>query len=357
MMVLVHVSLTNNNYIMKKSFLLFVAIMLMSVTSALAQTSLVATLSHGGKLSTYYGADALGEAYDAAVDGDVITLSSGGFKSITVSKAITIRGAGMQNHHETHPTIIFNESGAFVITDISNKKSLQIEGICFETFVEIHDDYSESNIDVKFLKCKFQSEVTLNSTSTNFMNCVLYDNLFFSEGRIDVHAFNSVFGACTPYDLQQHLMTADHCIMQGSFSSLNSAVITNSIFTNCTLQYAHYHILPKECVVSNCLGVHQNKDNIDYFANIPTKDENWNQMVYGQNKVFKTLNGYAEDHETYELTDEAATKYLGSDGTQVGIYGGSMPFDPVPSSAQVKHFSVKTSEKDNGNISVTINVE
>ena len=341
---------------MKKFLLSLVAFMLMSVTSALAQTSLVATLSHDGKLSTYYGPDALSEAYEDAVDGDVITLSSGIFKTITVSKAITIRGAGMEKHDETLPTIIYNDDQSlktFQITDIPNKKSLQIEGISFEALVEINDDYSNHVVsDVKFLKCKFIYSTSLSSTTTSFINCKIMSGLGLSESifhRAYVDAINCIIGSSNSGN---GLFAVDHCVMLGNYEYLWKAIITNSIFTN-----ASSYCIDNDCVVSDCLGVESENDNRDYFADISTSDENRNQMVYGYEKVFKTFKGNADGSETYELTDEAAAKYLGSDGTQVGIYGGSMPFDPVPSSAQVKHFSVKTSEKDNGNISVTINVE
>ena len=342
---------------MKKYLFSLVAFMLMSVTSALAQTSLVATLSHDGKLSTYYGPDALSEAYEDAVDGDVITLSSGNFKTITVSKAITIRGAGMEKHDEALPTIIYNDdqsqSKPFQITDIPNKKSLQIEGIRFEAFVKINDDYSNHVVsDVKFLKCKFNYSTSLSSTTTSFINCKIMSGLSLSESTFHwayVNAINCIIGSSNSGN---GLFAVDHCVMLGNYEYLWKAIITNSIFTN-----ASSYCIDNDCVVSDCLGVESENDNRDYFADISTSDENRNQMVYGYEKVFKTFKGNADGSEAYELTDEAAAKYLGSDGTQVGIYGGSMPFDPVPSSAQVKRFSVKTSEKDNGNISVTINVE
>ena len=58
--------------------------------------------------------------------------------------------------------------------------------------------------------------------------------------------------------------------------------------------------------------------------------------------VFKTWhynNGpIIRDYETFELTDEAKVKYLGNDGTEVGIYGGAMPYHPTPSVPRIKGF-------------------
>ena len=74
-------------------------------------------------------------------------------------------------------------------------------------------------------------------------------------------------------------------------------------------------------------------------------------------EVFKTWKdkNFSPD-ETYELTEEAAATYLGNDGTQVGIYGGSSPFNANPTSPQVTKFSVN-STTENGQLKVKINVE
>lgn len=64
--------------------------------SSFAQTSMMATLNHEGTISTFYGTLALRQAHAAAVSGDVITLSSGTFLSTDITKAVTIRGAGME---------------------------------------------------------------------------------------------------------------------------------------------------------------------------------------------------------------------------------------------------------------------
>ena len=56
-------------------------------------SQLTATLQSGDKVTPFYGADSFKEAFAAAVDGDVITLSVGKFNVVEVNKAITIIGA------------------------------------------------------------------------------------------------------------------------------------------------------------------------------------------------------------------------------------------------------------------------
>ena len=100
--------------IMKKFFVSLVMLLSLSAASVFAQSSLIATLSHEGEITAFYGADALKEAHEAAAHGDAITLSSGAFHATDITKAITLCGAGMQMDtvNNVLPTII---SGGFTI--------------------------------------------------------------------------------------------------------------------------------------------------------------------------------------------------------------------------------------------------
>jgi hypothetical protein len=73
--------------------------------------------------------------------------------------------------------------------------------------------------------------------------------------------------------------------------------------------------------------------------------------------VFKTYNGTDDFtfHELYELTDEAKALYIGSDDTQVGIYGG-IGFDLVPSTLQITKCEVSPRSTADGKLSVSIEI-
>ena len=79
-----------------KKILTLILFAMMMVGNSFAQSHLVATLDHEGTVSVFTGKDAFINAYEAAADGDVITLSSGAFNSkLTITKAISLYGAGM----------------------------------------------------------------------------------------------------------------------------------------------------------------------------------------------------------------------------------------------------------------------
>lgn len=93
------------------------------------------------------------------------------------------------------------------------------------------------------------------------------------------------------------------------------------------------------------------------FANIPNST---NTYIDDIKTVFKTYTGQSFqklDSENFELTDEAKGKYLGTDGTQVGIYGGSLPFTSTPSNPQITKCNVAAKSTADGKLSVDIEVK
>ena len=72
--------------------------------------------------------------------------------------------------------------------------------------------------------------------------------------------------------------------------------------------------------------------------------------------LFTTFRGTYTDDETFELTDEAKTSFVGIDGTQVGIYGGNMPFSTTPTNPQITRCNVAAKSTADGKLSVDITV-
>lgn len=59
----------------------------------------------------------------------------------------------------------------------------------------------------------------------------------------------------------------------------------------------------------------------------------------------------------YELTDEAAAKYVGQDGTQVGIHGGETPFSIIPSYPRIIEKNIAGQSTSDGKLKVSIKVD
>ena len=349
---------------MKKTILsLIVAVV--GTLSSFAQDEFIATLSHGSNLSTFTGEDALAKAYEAAVDGDVITLSPGVFVATDINKCITLRGAGCQPMASNGyvPTQVVGTLNITVPAEFSSAPTL--EG--FEALGEVNLNRSgEKMAPVNFLKCRFNSSVYGLGVSLNATSCIFASYLYAYYSR------NGLY--------QNTTLNCYNCIIKRAYSeglrtSSNSYAIGKITATNCILGY--YDQLPRsvlvncividnggwclnsECLANNCIGMNHalNDSSRNIFKDVYAP----NTMLEGYrpySSIFKTFASIDNlpYGETYELTDEAAAKYLGEDGTQVGVYGGASPFNLSLTNPQITKFSVSSATEGN-QLKVKINVE
>lgn len=313
---------------MKKLFTLFA--MLACVAVASAQHRLVATLSHNDTVSVYYGKSAFYYAYQASVDGDIITLSSGVFDATSIEKSIIIRGAGMEQDtvNNIAPTIISGSSMRYNICE-----SPILEGIRMncEFFVKSGKCFSG-----KFTKCiincfhAYSNDSYTNIWEAEFIQCKIEKLLVYGKATV----INSYVGSLSG-TISELSMT--NCVVGGLWRD-----IENTIFANCVLLHDNVvGILPSSNMAYNCICVYE-----DVFANL---DVNTNNARVGVGVAFK-------DTGFYELQDSVKTKYLGTDGTEVGIYGGPAPFNPTKTSyPRIEKFSV-SQMNENGEVKVDVKV-
>ena len=325
---------------MKKVFSMLVA--LTAATMSFAQSSMLATLSHEGEISTFYGATALRDAHNAATHGDIITLSSGSFVSVDITKAITLRGAGCEINTELQiePTVITGNFTIKIPDDVTQR--LTIEGIYHN-----HNLFYQNNLkNATFIKNRFKYFAYSNGTLKNatFIHCRIADGLYLNSNST-ASCVNCVIWHPDSYNSSSNF-EFQNCVIRGvGLSNINS-----SSFKNCVLiatnsnDYVH-----SSCIAYNCIGIGSNV----IFNSMP----NQTNRIKGYSEVFKTLNGATyNDSENFELTDEAQTTLLGIDGTQVGIYGGSMPFDSTPTNPQITKCNVAAKSTADGKLSVDITV-
>lgn len=337
---------------MKKFFFSLVAAM-MCATATYAQSSMLATLSHNGEISTFYGATALRDAYNASDHGDIITLSSGSFTAVNIKKALTIRGAGMQvdTIAKTYPTII-NGDFSIGIPD-SIEQRLTMEGIYNNFTITVKGTLKNAS----FLKNRFGTIYPEGSSvrmkNLTFIHCKLTNGLTLpvesSASCVNCYLFEPL---CTSTTSSNFEFT--NCILRDVNGNMN--FWTSSSFNNCIIYTTYnssnqYDRIPSSSIAYYCLG--KNGFN-NVFTNIPNTT-NMN-LIGALSTVFKTYTGSYNDNETFELTDAAKTQYLGGDKTEVGIYGGNLPYDPTPTNPQITKCNVAAKSTADGKLSVDIEV-
>lgn len=332
----------------KLYFALFFALCAIAVQ---AQTNQIASLFHDGAVELYYGAEALESAYEAAVDGDAITLSAGTFNSVPkIEKAITIRGAGMGTLEGGAQTPMTLLSGNFTIAvPLTKEGHLTLEGLCHTGTIKT--DFAK-NLSIQ--KCNFNDigDYT-NSVKQNLEDFVVLNSVIgrmpmgYNEKQVTGTYINSVvtcrnssfnFYGNSPLSFLNCIVLINESTVSGNFY--------RSTFDNCIIwnkKQAAKYALDQTSVANNCvwLGVHATNP-------FPYASDN------GTNSVSETLDIF-KANTFYEL-NETGLQYLGTDGKQIGIYGGNMPFTTVTTGPRIKKFEVSPTTTADGKLSVEIEV-
>ena len=351
---------------MKKLFLSLVALTM--ATMSYAQSSVLATLSHEGEISTFYGAGALKRAHAAAKHGDVITLSSGSFQAVDITKAVTIRGAGMQvdTIAKIYPSVIV---GDYVINVADTlEQHLTMEGVsCGDYTVKVYNILKNAT----FIKSRFYRFTSVGNQANGYGYML---NLAFIHCKIAKCFENHISGNTVSF-VNSVIMNPSvgystninnsfeftNCVMRWD-GTITSCYPANSsycaIYRNCILSYSpssssYYSYLPNTNLIYNCLEICR-------YNNMFNNVDSQGVFFYHEtdlSDVFKNWTGTYTDAQSFELKDEAKTKYLGDDGKELGIYGGNLPFTPNPTNPKITKFNVASKSTADGKLSVDIEVK
>lgn len=323
------------NQLMKSKFLLFVLV-LMSAATVRAQL-LVATLTHNDTTTAYYGGYAFQQALAAADHGDVINLSEGAFQSTTITKAVTIQGAGMRGKI----TFMAGETSFDIPNTTSH--SVKLEGLYFQNDYEIsiYNNFDNAIINkCSFPKIYFSTDAHTHLSIVNSILTRTHSSIECDGNTIGSITLINCFCASRPFlseTLSAHYI---NCVVSKEGSGDGS--FENCIFfgNSTTYVFTDFMSASSSLIIGSPIGDHA----MNCIGN----------LTYEQ--VFATFRGTFSDAEDFALTENAATTYLGSDGTQVGLYGGYIPFDPTPFYPQITKMNVAKKTTADGKLSVDIEV-
>ena len=317
---------------MKRTFLLICTILCANVLMAQEQ---LATLKHNDSIRVYYGADAFKQAYNAAVNGDVITLSDGIFNTTNVRKGITLRGNGACGDTSRNAIGTYFLDGLSV-TGLGDSLQFSAEGIYFRTFTATTSGM-DASYNTKLTKCRITSCVGYGIQA---VNCVM-DGCDGSSSHTNIYA-NCVLNGFPDYS------TCNNCIMKvttnGSYSSEHHAY-NNCIAINTTTYSHSLRGAVMDCI---CIGRFSNTS--------PASSRNVTMSI---SDVFENWDGntISTDLETYVLKSSVSDTIVGFDGSEVGIFGGLMPFEKwTPTYSVIKRCNVSNRTTADGKLSVDIEV-
>lgn len=339
---------------MKKLFSLL-SMLCMSMVM-FAQNTLVATLSHGEDITMYYGTYALRDAVNAAASGDVINLSGGAFQAVNITKGITLRGTGID---DSAPSYISGDFTINVATDDANR--LSMEGIRCPGTITMQGTFNNPY----FVKCAFYAfNYTNNPDIKNamFISCRI-SNRCQQTGTGTVQFINSYVGAFSNNGATNTGASFINCVIKPQsdgfdYYNYRPDRICNSQLLNCIIYHNHSsyknqrYNLPSNTIATNCVSIGFENLFGAQAANTGNKSFSYDDF----SKVFKSFTGSYSEAQQFELSDEAKTTYLGTDGTEVGMHGGLQPYDTTPSYPQITKMNVANKTTADGKLSVEIEV-
>lgn len=356
--------------IMKKLFLSLVATVI--ATLSFAQTSLLATLSHDGTISTFYGTTALKEALEKADNGDAITLSAGQFQAANITKGITLRGAGMSINNDSinsHESTIVQGEFDIDLTDSTTTSRLIVEGLYFTSQLS----YKGKLRNALFMKSRFESVLNKTTEATlinsSFIHCRIASRIRLSKNS-NACLINSVVWNPFNATYTGSNFEFDNCVVCFTTNYSDgpyAAGVTNSYYKNSVIMldnstgsaYKSYAI-PYSCAALYCVGCTSWGETSslynDIFYNLSSKGSS-NKNAPTLTDIFKSADMKYNDSHNYNLTETAKAKYLGTDGKEVGIHGGNLPYEEDPTTPQITKCNVAAKSTADGKLSVDIEVK
>lgn len=329
---------------MKRIIITFIAAIAFAAGAMAEQDNRVVTCQHGSTIRAYYGANAFKSAHADAADGDVITLTAGTFNGCNITKAVTIRGEGMDKTTISWVDKFAIPSGSEHVLYL---ESLRIGGGTYTYF-----DGSDGSEKVVISKCN----IWIDHPYLYFRKCnaTIMQSIVRCTGSLNAGEYATV--TCLNSQLLENLSTnynasytpernghwyISNCAIYGNVNDLRCSTIKNSTFrVACSLE-------EETNTSSHCLVPEGSSGFFNSYYVKPEADP-WDENDLAWNNIFG---------EWWEITnDNAKATYLGTDGTQVGVFGGTHPWNTTPDLPTVKWLDVTESYK-NGKLNVQINVE
>jgi len=329
------------------------------VQTAIAQNP-ITTLEHAGTTTIFYGQNSLVDAYTASVNGDALYLSTGYFTAPTsIAKGIKIIGAG---HFPDSANVAKRTMILSGITINKGADSLRLEGLYINGNINYQGDASINY--VKVIRCGLASALFNSNSATASKNFCSYDECFI-QGGINFNNYG------TNLFIQHSIITSVRVYIGNWFelsvSNVNSsALILGNIFlanTHFTFGNIKGSLIKNNIILNNggsSYGFIGGETNSNIFTNnlfvrstidFGTNSYNNNYSNVSQANIFvnQTGNTINYNHD-YHL--KSPTTYLGTDGTQVGLYGGTTPFKDkgLPSNPQILTKTVGNQTDANGNL-------
>lgn len=274
---------------MKQLLLLISSILSILILSlpASAQTRQTVTLEHEGALTVFEGVGCFDDALAASADGDTLYFSEGEFgtagKGKTISKSLSLIGTGY---------------GSYIVSDLTIKSSsFKLEGLKLEN-IELYgsNSSSSSSFDTYDIKNSQIRKIYMSSIANYrkvfIEGCyVTYYSNSATDSNVKAELYNSKIKLIYCYN---HTTNCINCNI-GEYNGSAPALIKSCILGEATGDSSYTYVLNSVILSSLKAKILEN----NYIVESTILDDNLESTV-----------------------DLVQSGYLGTDGTEVGVYGG-----------------------------------
>ncbi len=321
----------------KKIFLL---LLLVCSTVMMFADGLTATLQRGETMTAYFGQSALTEAYEAAADGDVITLSPGGFNPVTeIKKSVRIVGAYGLSESDPSATYL---NAAFTI----NADNVKLEGISFQGTVTLG---TIKNCTIK--RC-WIINLYQSGTHTNTLidQCVLKCDYAVKTG-VNYGIKNTTIGYFGAINTAANVANITNCFIWNFDKDYKApfAVYKNNIlglYAYGTSAYTYSMTSPSEFYNNYLLRLNNYSNYTNYKSS----------LSFGTGCI-NTDNTYSGTASSYVATETYPNKMEQTVyGEVVGITGGE-GFNDYPGIPRVLTATIDAQTDDKGKLNASITVK
>lgn len=323
---------------MKKSLLLFACLAMTSISSYAASLSSI-MLQHNGSV-TMYESDKMSAAIAAAEKGDTIYLSEGSFVGdFTINKEITIIGAGQLSIVQGNITIALDNTptltahmldalkvpSSYNVTVTKAVKNLKIRKCYMYKFV-----CSAAVTDLNIDRCNMD----YFNPSTYVKSGNVLNSFISTISAVTGTAINTVnYINCNINSITNYYSYGTYYSSAGTFISCIVGTTSSSAFTNCLFINTAYPSTYSLDASSSCQNCYEG-------------GYSWTQYTEEKTGV---------KYSTVDSDWLESNNYKGTDGTIIGMFGGTIPYSLVPNVPTVTESKVSV-DTANKKLNVTLKV-
>lgn len=340
---------------MKNSIIFFATWMLILV--AKSQGNVI--LHSGGTSTLFFGYYGFYDAYGASKSGDTIYLSGGEYAiSGTISRKLTIIGAGYHpdSTKATRTTIL---DGSVVLANGSSGTWLEGLYVTSSIYVNSYDTAHNIRVHRCFAGSLIQTEQRGGLINYNF-TITECNFLIFNGGNSvsNLYIGNSIIRSAM-YNINKPALIENNYFVTGAYSTL----IYNLQWVTFRNNIVNNSFWPGGNVLS---GVYNSKFRNNLWTNTPggsyTSNDTLKETIgVVPDSIFINAPGYGfEWYYNYHLKAKTASQFRGTDGSEIGLYGGTIsPFKEggVPRNPHIQSAVIDEKTDASGKLKINLKVQ